>query len=124
MFMSSKVQISHPKPKHVQHGTLLVQLLEEDLLRDEQRRVVGGGNVACCGRRGCICALWLWVAGDLRGEDGGVGGAAFQGPRVPVAAAAVRATAAVGAVEGRCGAGVNSDRTFGGMKSGVQCTTS
>jgi hypothetical protein len=58
------------------------------------------------------------------GEDGGVGGAAFQGPRVPVAAAAVRATAAVGAVEGRCGAGVNSDRAFGGAKSGVQYVTS
>jgi hypothetical protein len=42
-----------------EHGALLVQLLEEDLLRNEWRRVVGGGDVACCGRRGCVCAWWL-----------------------------------------------------------------
>jgi hypothetical protein len=42
-----------------EHGALLVQLLEEDLLRNEWCRVVGGGDVACCGRRGCVCAWWL-----------------------------------------------------------------
>jgi hypothetical protein len=42
-----------------EHGALLVQLLEEDLLRNEWRRVVSGGDVACCGRRGCVCAWWL-----------------------------------------------------------------
>jgi hypothetical protein len=64
--------------------------------------------------------LVVGVAGDLRGEDGGVGGAVFQGPRVPVAAAAVHATATVGAVEGRRSAGVNSGCAFGGAKSGVR----
>jgi hypothetical protein len=49
----------------------------------------------------------------VAGEDGGVGGAVFQGPRVPVAAAAVHATATVGA-------GVNSGCAFGGAKSGVR----
>jgi hypothetical protein len=59
-----------------------------------------------------------WGAGDLRG-DGGVGGAVFQGPRVPVAAVAVCTTAAIGTVEGRRSTGVNSGCAFGGAKSGV-----
>jgi hypothetical protein len=64
--------------------------------------------------------LVVGVAGDLRGEDGGIGGAVFQGPRMPVAAAAVHATAAVGAVEGRRSAGMNCGCAFGGAKSGVR----
>jgi hypothetical protein len=66
----------------------------------------------------CMC-LVVGVAGDLRGEDGSVGGAVFQGPRVPVAAVAVHTTATVGTVEGQHSAGMNSGCAFGGAKSGV-----
>jgi hypothetical protein len=63
--------------------------------------------------------LVVGVAGDLCGEDGSIGGAVFQGPQMPVAAAAVHATAAVGTVEGRRSAGMNCGCAFGGVKSGV-----